>query len=106
MLEVEEHGEKTLTKTCDILVLQKFGVVLVIFRQLQPPKEIVQSRPVLLECEPNTDEDQIVVITVSALFLTRSLVDWMASAIDCELRILALLKTIVREQGCTYFADF
>ena len=30
----------------------------------------------------------------------------MASAIDGELRILAFLKTIVREQGCAYFADF
>ena len=72
--------------------------------KLEPFEQIEKSLPIFLDSKPDTNKNQIVIVS-TCLSLCRSfgLVDWMSSTIDCHGIISAVLslQPIIGQKICT-----
>ena len=94
MLEVKEQGKKAVTKAFDVLILQEFGIIIVIIWNLKPFHHVVESLPILFDSQPHSYENKVGVVSI-CLSVVWCFYHWVASAVDRVSFSLALLETIV-----------
>ena len=101
MSEREEHIKEAFTQASDALVVQEFGIIMLIAWQLEPFEQIEKSLSIFLDSKPDTNKNQIVIIsTCFGLCHSFSLVNWMSSTIDCHgiVSTILSLQPIVGQQ--------
>ena len=69
MFELKQHLEEVFTEVFDFLLLQETGIVIVRLRKLSPLEEVLLCLAVLFDREPDTDQNEVLVVCVLRLWL-------------------------------------
>ena len=80
MFELKQHLEEVFTEVFDFLLLQETGLVIVRLRKLGPLEEVLLGLAVLFDREPDTDQNEVLVVCVLRLWLLLA-DDRMATAV-------------------------
>lgn len=98
MFELKKHCEQGFTKILDFLILNEFGIIVLLTWKLQPPEQVVKSLSVFFDSKPNTNQDKVIVIImcIFSSFVIRPLSDWVTPTVDLDSNIILFnLKSII-----------
>jgi hypothetical protein len=72
--------------------------------QLKPFEKVVESEPIFFDREPDSNQDQIVIVGILYVIGGFLFLHWMTSAVDSHFSFFEI-NSVVREQSCAYFCN-